>query len=146
MRAGGFNVVGSRPLQAGGVDVAGWVLSVGGCGSVCGDGRFDAIQWAVSTPSWIGHFGPGLVTDVGNSGNIVASRCNRWITDPEREGPTMTPGPWRKSTRSQGSGGNCVEARLNQTGPEVRDSKLGDASPILSLSRTDFTALLDSVK
>lgn len=53
--------------------------------------------------------------------------------------------PWRKSSRS-GSQGNCVEARLNDLGPEVRDSKLGDASPILRVSRADFIALLSSVK
>ncbi|MFD0558702.1 uncharacterized protein DUF397 [Stackebrandtia endophytica] len=52
--------------------------------------------------------------------------------------------PWRKSSRSGGQG-NCVEARLNHT-PEVRDSKMGDDSPILRLSPNDFTALLNSVK
>ena len=57
----------------------------------------------------------------------------------------MTPGKWRKSSRS-GQQGNCVEARLNQAGPELRDSKLGDGSPVLALTRTDFTALLDSAK
>jgi len=58
----------------------------------------------------------------------------------------MKPGNWRKSSRSGGNGGDCVEARLNVAGPQVRDSKMGEASPILSLSRSDFTALLDSVK
>ncbi|TWJ07682.1 uncharacterized protein DUF397 [Stackebrandtia albiflava] len=58
----------------------------------------------------------------------------------------MKPGKWRKSSRSGGSGGSCVEARLNAGGPEVRDSKLGDDSPILSLNRSDFLALLDSVR
>jgi hypothetical protein len=57
----------------------------------------------------------------------------------------MRAGKWRKSSRSGNSGGNCVEARLNEAGPEVRDSKLGEDSPILALSRTDFTALLRSV-
>jgi len=52
--------------------------------------------------------------------------------------------PWRKSSRS-GSGGNCVEARLNGT-PEIRDSKMGEASPVLELSRNDFVALLNNVK
>lgn len=57
----------------------------------------------------------------------------------------MTPSKWRKSSRSQG-GGQCVEARLAETGPQVRDSKLGDASPILSLSRNDFAGLLRAVR
>jgi len=52
--------------------------------------------------------------------------------------------PWRKSSRSGGQG-NCVEARLNGT-PEIRDSKMGDASPVLELSRDAFVALLNNVK
>ena len=51
---------------------------------------------------------------------------------------------WRKSSR-RGGQGNCVEARLNGT-PEIRDSKMGDASPVLELSRYDFVALLNNVK
>jgi hypothetical protein len=54
-------------------------------------------------------------------------------------------GEWRKSSRSQGSGNNCVETRVFDGAPQVRDSKMGDASPILQLSRSDFAALLDSV-
>ena len=57
----------------------------------------------------------------------------------------MTPGKWRKSTRSPSSGGNCVEARLNVTGPELRDSKAPELGT-LRLSRTDFSALLDSLR
>ena len=52
--------------------------------------------------------------------------------------------PWRKSSRSGGQG-NCLEVRLKGT-PEVRDSKMGDASPVLVLSRNDFVALLNNVK
>ena len=63
-----------------------------------------------------------------------------------KEAPMTTPGNWRKSSRSAGNSGNCVEARLNQTGPEIRDSKLGGTSPVLELTRVDFAALLDSVK
>jgi hypothetical protein len=40
------------------------------------------------------------------------------------------PGKWRKTSRSNPSG-NCVEGRLNGVDTEVRDSKLGDDSPIL---------------
>ncbi|HIW63722.1 MAG TPA: DUF397 domain-containing protein [Candidatus Stackebrandtia excrementipullorum] len=58
----------------------------------------------------------------------------------------MTSRKWRKSSRSGGSGGSCVEARLGDVGPQVRDSKMGDASPILNLSDHDYTALLSSVR
>jgi len=57
-----------------------------------------------------------------------------------------TPGMWRKSSRSQGNGGSCVETRLHAGTPEIRDSKMGESSPIFQLSRSDFAALLDSVK
>ncbi|CAM3270942.1 DUF397 domain-containing protein [Stackebrandtia soli] len=56
----------------------------------------------------------------------------------------MTPGKWRKPSRS-GNGGNCVEARIASL-VEVRDSKLGDASPILSMSAEDFGALLNAAR
>lgn len=49
---------------------------------------------------------------------------------------------WRKSSYS-GQGNACVEvadARL------VRDSKLGDESPILSLSEAAFKAFIDATK
>ena len=55
-------------------------------------------------------------------------------------------GRWRKSSRSGGSGGSCVETRLSGRVPQIRDSKMGDGSPILQLSRSDFAALLDSVR
>lgn len=53
------------------------------------------------------------------------------------------PGPWRKSSRSQGSGGNCVEARHTSNCFEVRDSKAPQLGA-LAMSRTDWTALLSS--
>jgi len=56
----------------------------------------------------------------------------------------MTPGKWRKSSRSSSAGGSCVEARLSETGPQIRDSKLGEASPIFELSRSDLSALLNT--
>jgi hypothetical protein len=50
---------------------------------------------------------------------------------------------WRKSSRSTGNGSsNCVEARSTGVGFEVRDSKLGDGSPIFDLGVNDFLALL----
>lgn len=52
---------------------------------------------------------------------------------------------WRKSSRSTGNGSsNCVEVRCVPTGYEVRDSKLGDLSPVIALSAPDFEALLTS--
>jgi len=49
---------------------------------------------------------------------------------------------WRKSSRSGNSGGNCVEARTDGQSFEVRDSKLGDDSPIIGLSAEDYVGLL----
>lgn len=49
---------------------------------------------------------------------------------------------WRKSTRSTNSGDqNCVELRLVEGGFQVRDSKLGDESPIFDLTPGDFESL-----
>ena len=53
-----------------------------------------------------------------------------------------TRGPWRKSTRSGGSNGNCVEARGHSGRIDVRDSKLGQHSPILQLTAEDYSGLL----
>lgn len=50
--------------------------------------------------------------------------------------------PWRKSSRSGAQGNDCVEARSASAGFEVRDSKLGESSPIFELASTDFTGLL----
>ena len=49
---------------------------------------------------------------------------------------------WRKSTRSQGNGGSCVELRTSDDEFQVRDSKLGDGSPIFDLKQTDLLSLL----
>lgn len=51
---------------------------------------------------------------------------------------------WRKSSRSN-DGGQCVEVRLADGGPQVRDSKLGDTSPIFGLSLDDFAAFLGAM-
>lgn len=52
---------------------------------------------------------------------------------------------WRRSSYS-GSQGNCVEARANGARLEVRDSKLGDSSPVMDLSPVDWRGFLASVK
>jgi hypothetical protein len=55
----------------------------------------------------------------------------------------MSQAGWRKSSRSSGQAdSDCVEARPASTGFQVRDSKLGDESPILDLGTADFTGLL----
>ena len=55
----------------------------------------------------------------------------------------METGSWRKSSRSSNSGdNNCVEARTAETGFQVRDSKLGEDSPIFNLGGQEFTSLL----
>lgn len=50
---------------------------------------------------------------------------------------------WRKSSRSSGQqNSDCVEARAIAADFQVRDSKLGDASPIFDLKADDFIGLL----
>lgn len=60
--------------------------------------------------------------------------------------PDFDPRRWRKSKHS-GDNGGCVE--LNFTVPGwagVRDSKLGDASPVLVFTVKDLNAMLARVK
>jgi hypothetical protein len=52
---------------------------------------------------------------------------------------------WKKSTRS-GSQGDCVEIRLSDEAVQVRDSKLGDASPVLDLDPAAYAVLLAEFK
>jgi hypothetical protein len=50
---------------------------------------------------------------------------------------------WRKSSRSSDqTDSNCVEARAIAADFQVRDSKLGDESPVFDLPVSDFTGLL----
>ncbi|THV38646.1 DUF397 domain-containing protein [Glycomyces buryatensis] len=54
---------------------------------------------------------------------------------------------WRKSSRSQGDQqSDCVEARVSEGAFQVRDSKLGDNSPIFDLRASDFTSLLSAAQ
>ena len=55
----------------------------------------------------------------------------------------MPTSAWRKSTRS-GAQNQCVEARTHRDNMQVRDSKLGDNSPIFDLTPADFTSLLQA--
>lgn len=53
---------------------------------------------------------------------------------------------WRKSSRS-GQGNACVEVATNVPGAAlIRDSKLGEASPILGTKPEAFAAFIDAVK
>ena len=52
---------------------------------------------------------------------------------------------WRKSSRSHANG-NCAEARASGGMVQVRDSKLGDASPVLSFAQGDWSAFVAGVK
>lgn len=53
---------------------------------------------------------------------------------------------WTKSTRSNGSGGNCVETSpLHDGGMAVRDSK-NPAGPILFFTPDEWSAFVGGVK
>ncbi|GLZ78246.1 hypothetical protein Afil01_30530 [Actinorhabdospora filicis] len=54
----------------------------------------------------------------------------------------MGTSPWRKSSRSGGQSGQCVEARTHAGRYEVRDSKLAEGSPILAMSADDWRGFL----
>lgn len=53
---------------------------------------------------------------------------------------------WKKSSRSSGQGGQCVEARAHEGVVQVRDTKLGESSPILGASAADWAAILGGLK
>lgn len=54
---------------------------------------------------------------------------------------------WTKSTFSNGGANGCVEFNFTVPGwAGVRDSKLGDASPVLVLNTTETDTLIASMK
>lgn len=54
---------------------------------------------------------------------------------------------WRKSSRSTGdNNSNCVEARADEAGFQVRDSKLGEESPVFDLAPEEFMSLLRAAR
>lgn len=53
---------------------------------------------------------------------------------------------WKKSTRSGPYTDNCVEVRTNGDQILVRDSKLGDGSPVLSFTPDEWDAFVAGVK
>lgn len=52
---------------------------------------------------------------------------------------------WQTATASNGGTG-CVQLRRKDGRAELRDSKLGDASPILQMNRTELAAFLDGAR
>jgi hypothetical protein len=59
---------------------------------------------------------------------------------------TPSTSPWRKSSRSNGNGGNnCVEVALLERVIAVRDSK-NPSGPALSFSPVQWNAFLDGAK
>ena len=54
-------------------------------------------------------------------------------------------GRWRKATAS-GDKGGCFEFAPSTVGVAVRDSKLGDASPILHFTSHELRCMLDGAK
>jgi hypothetical protein len=62
------------------------------------------------------------------------------VGTPEDDGPV-----WRKSRRSNESGGNCVEVMISADGAHVRDSQ-GPENVVLSFSRSGWADFLAFVK
>jgi hypothetical protein len=58
----------------------------------------------------------------------------------------MITSTWKKSSRS-GAAGHCVEVRTHGRGEvQVRDTKLGDKSPWLIFSESDWKSFLDEIR
>nr|WP_245976159.1 DUF397 domain-containing protein [Amycolatopsis palatopharyngis] len=55
--------------------------------------------------------------------------------------PLPQPMTWRKSSRS-GGGENCVEVGCAHGTRAIRDTKLGETSPVLHVTDRAFTAFL----
>ena len=56
----------------------------------------------------------------------------------------MSDSVWRKAKASGADGNNCVEVRKREGAFQVRDSKLGEASPIFDFSPDTLAALIRS--
>ncbi|GAA1677223.1 DUF397 domain-containing protein [Fodinicola feengrottensis] len=54
---------------------------------------------------------------------------------------------WRKSRRSGNNGGACVEVtQLQSDDLVVRDSKLGDISPLLTFTTTNWRTFVEAIR
>ncbi|GAA3931310.1 DUF397 domain-containing protein [Streptomyces gulbargensis] len=49
---------------------------------------------------------------------------------------------WRKSSYSGSEGGNCVEVAAHPAAVHVRDSKLGEAGPLFTVSPAAWSAFV----
>jgi hypothetical protein len=58
---------------------------------------------------------------------------------------TVSPQPWIKASKSN-TNGSCVEMRRSDESVEVRDSKLGHASPVHRFSSGGFAAWIEAAK
>lgn len=54
--------------------------------------------------------------------------------------------PWEKSFASEPNGGSCVEVKLGPEDIAVRDTKLGEESPVLRFTPDEWEAHLLAVK
>lgn len=54
--------------------------------------------------------------------------------------------PWEKSFASEPNGGSCVEVELGSEEISVRDTKLGEESPVLRFTPDEWEAHLLAVK
>lgn len=61
------------------------------------------------------------------------------------EGGQCVEARWKKSSRSGQEGGACVEVRGHAGVVQVRDTKLGETSPILDASPADWRGFLTAV-
>ncbi|WP_019852635.1 DUF397 domain-containing protein [Actinopolyspora mortivallis] len=59
--------------------------------------------------------------------------------------PDFSQARWRKSTRSNGSGA-CVDVGIAPSAAGVRDTKLGEDSPILAFTRSQWSSFLTTIK
>ena len=59
--------------------------------------------------------------------------------------PDFTHAVWRKSSRSGGNGGQCVEVTVVGTAVGVRDSKDGGRGPILIFAPREWKAFIGVV-
>jgi hypothetical protein len=53
---------------------------------------------------------------------------------------------WRKSSYSQASGGNCLEAGIGAQGVLVRDTKQAGVGPVLSVSADVWSTFLATIR
>ncbi len=56
----------------------------------------------------------------------------------------MISSEWRKSSRSGGNGGQCVEVRMHDGAIKLRDSK-DRTGPVLTFTPAEWRAFLDGV-